>query len=119
MINPGTIKFRKHCEQVLPLRAGEPKAQYIERLARHFGIPPSRMTVLYYDSRRDNARFTTTEYEKILRSTPQSGDISKTPHLYELKTKLEEQDKNISRLERELARQGEFKRKLGELLASH
>lgn len=69
-MTPGSIQFRKHCQRILPQRGGEQKAQYIARLARHFGFTNARMTVLYYDSRKDNARFTTTEYQTISGSTP-------------------------------------------------
>jgi hypothetical protein len=118
---PGTIQFRKHCENILPQRGGEPKAHYIARLARHFGFTTARMTVLYYDQRKDNARFTPDEYNTIfLRNSTGSAPIrTNHPHLNELKTKLEEQDKNISRLEKILEREITFKRKLGELLAQH
>lgn len=80
-MNPGSIQFRKHCERILPQRGGEPKAHYIARLARHFGFTTSRMTVLYYDQRKDNARFTPDEYNKIFLSNskdqPRSAIIQK------------------------------------------
>jgi hypothetical protein len=65
-MKPGTVQFRKHCERVLPQKGGEPKAQYLSRLARHFGFTASRMNVLYYDQRKDNARFTPEEYQALL-----------------------------------------------------
>jgi hypothetical protein len=79
-MKPGSIQFRKHCENILPQRGGEQKAQYIARLARHLGFTTSRMTVLYYDQRKDNARFTPDEYTTIfLRnstgSTPSQNQI--------------------------------------------
>lgn len=118
-MTPGSIQFRKHCEKVLPQRGGEPKAQYIARLARHFGLTTSRMTVLYYDQRKDNARFTTTEYNRIfLRNTSGSTPSHLPPHLTELKTKLEEQQQEIKWLANELNRERETRKQLGTWLLS-
>lgn len=70
---PGSIEFRKHLSRLLPQKGGEAKANYLARLARHFDISHSRMTVLYYDQRKDNARFTPDEYLRLFpRISPQS-----------------------------------------------
>jgi hypothetical protein len=116
MINPGSIAFRKHLSQILPQRGGETKANYIARLARHFGFTTARMTVLYYDQRKDNARFTTTEYSKIFSTS--FNPEAKNPYLSEIKSLLEEQKQEIKRLEHAYQRERETKRKLGEWLLS-
>lgn len=113
-MNPGSVEFRRYLEISHPPRPGEPKARYLERLGRHYKITPSRMTTLYYDQRKDNARFTTDEYEVIFGHT---GTLSETPVSdITLREELEEQARKIEELEKQLAREWEYRRELGKFL---
>lgn len=116
-MTPGSIEFRKHLNRVLPLKGGEQKAQYIRRIARHFGITQSRMTALYYDSREGNTRFTATEYQSIFGQTVRKIQTTSIhEEIQALRIKLEEKDQSLKTLEKKIHAQGEINRKLGKYL---
>jgi hypothetical protein len=114
----GSREIQKQMERQVPRIPGEYKKQWISRVARFYGCTPIKAENLYY---REGHSVPNEIYLKLtsLRNLNGATPRQTHPHLNELRTKLEEQDKNINRLEKILEREITFKRKLGELLAQH
>lgn len=109
--------IQKQFKRICPPHYGEKQDAWFFRLSRCLGMPTNRIKSLYKD---DRCKLSLDEGIKLnsLRTSSFKPE-AKHPHLNELRTKLEEQDKNINRLEKILEREITFKRKLGELLAQH
>lgn len=107
-------EIQKSFKRICPPRHGEKQSVWFSRLARQLGWTTERVQSLWKD---DRCKLSFEEGLSLRNSRPVPG--VNHPHLNELKTKLEEQDKNITRLEKILEREITFKRKLGELLAQH
>lgn len=52
-MTPGSIEFRNHILKTVPQEGGEPRAQYLQRAARHFKFSTQRLHDLFYDPRTE------------------------------------------------------------------
>lgn len=111
----GSREIQKRMKQQVP-RGDEPMKSWIAKAAKFYQVDYTTLENIYYRPNRSIPNEMYTTLRNLTGSTPIRTNH---PHLNELKTKLEEQDKNISRLEKILEREITFKRKLGELLAQH
>lgn len=107
-------EIQKSFKRICPPRYDEKQSVWFSRLARQLGWKTERVQSLWKDDRCKPSL-----EEGVQLSTPTRFNPEAKNHLDQLRIKLEEQSLNISRLERDLAKQNEFKRKLGEFLAAH